>query len=66
MKSMVGKVGSGSRFAHSWHSRTVKPTSDGVRLDVMAEVDRGGSVVDLVCQAIHCRISSQCSCWSSG
>jgi len=28
----------------------VKPTSDGARLDVTAEVDRGGGVVDLVCQ----------------
>ena len=43
-------VGSGSRFADSWRSRRAKPTSDGVRLDATAEVDRGGSVVDLVRQ----------------
>jgi len=28
----------------------VEPTSDGVRLDVTAQVDRGGGVVDLVSQ----------------
>jgi len=44
---MGGEVGSGSRFADSWHSRRAKPTSVGARLDVTAEVDRGGSVVDL-------------------
>ena len=35
-------------FADSWRSRRAKPTSDGERLDVTAEVDRGGGVVDLV------------------
>jgi len=49
-KSAVGEVGFGSRFADLWCSRRAKPTSDGVRLNVMAEVDRGGSVVDLVRQ----------------
>ena len=36
----------------SWRSRRAKPTSDGdrERLDVTAEVDRGGGVVDLVRQ----------------
>jgi len=47
---MVGEVGPGSRFADSWRSRRAKPTSDGERLDVTAEVDRGGGVVDLVRQ----------------
>jgi len=49
-KSTVSEVGSGRWFADSWHSRRSKPTSDGVRLDVTAEVDWGGSVVDLVRQ----------------
>jgi len=31
-----------------WRSRRAKPTSDDERLDVTAEVDRGGGVVDLV------------------
>jgi len=31
-------------------SRRAKPTSDDERLDVTAEVDRGGGVVDLVRQ----------------
>jgi len=47
---VVSEVGSGSRFADSWRSRTAKPTSDGARLDVTAEVERGGSVVYLVHQ----------------
>jgi len=47
---MVGKVGSGSQFADSWHSRRAKTTSDYARLDVTAEVDQGGGVVDLVRQ----------------
>ena len=38
------------RFADSWHSRRAKPTSDDERLDVTAEVDRCGGVVDLVRQ----------------
>ena len=50
MKSTVGEVASGSRFADLWHSRRAKTTSDGVRLHVTAEVDRGGSVVYLVRQ----------------
>ena len=49
-KGTVGKVGPGSLFADSWHSRRAKPTSDNERLDVMAELDRGGGVVDFVCQ----------------
>ena len=49
-KSTVGEVGSGSRFADSWRSRRSKPTSDDERLDVTAEVDRCGGVVDLVRQ----------------
>ena len=44
------EVGSGSRFADSWRSRRAKLTSDDERLDVTAEVDRGGDVVDLVRQ----------------
>jgi len=47
---MVGEVGPGSQFAHSWHSRKAKLTSDGARLDVTAEADQGGGVVDLVSQ----------------
>ena len=47
---MVSEVGSGSRFADSWRCRTAKLTSDSARLDVTAEVDRGGTVVDLVRQ----------------
>ena len=49
-ESTVGEVGSGSRFADSWRSRRAKPTSDDERLDVTAEVDRCGGVVDLVRQ----------------
>ena len=49
-KSTVGEVGPGSRFADSWRSRRAMPTSDDVRLDVTAEVDRGKAVVDLVRQ----------------
>jgi len=49
-KSTVGEVGSGSRFADSWRCRRAKPTSDGARLGVTAEVDRGGTVVDLIRQ----------------
>jgi len=49
-KSTVSEVGSGRWFADSWRSRRSKRTSDGVRLDVTAEVDWGGSVVDLVRQ----------------
>jgi len=45
---MVSEVGSGSRFADSWYSTRAKLTSDGARLDVTAEVDRGGGVVDFV------------------
>ena len=44
------KQGPGSRFADSWRSRRSKPTSDDDRLDVTAEVDRCGGVVDLVRQ----------------
>jgi len=47
---VVGEVGSGSKFADSWRSRRAKPTSDDERLDVTAEVDWGGGVVDLVRQ----------------
>ena len=43
--------GSGSRFADSWRSRRSKPTSDDERLDVTAEVDRCGGVVDLIRQS---------------
>ena len=50
MKSTVSKVASGSRFADLWHTTRAKTTSDDVRLDMTAEVDRGGSVVDLVRQ----------------
>jgi len=50
VKSTVGEVGSGSRFADSWRSGRSKPTSDDERLDVTAEVDRCGGVVDLVLQ----------------
>jgi len=47
---VVAEVGSGSMSADSWRSRRAKPTSDGVRLEVTAEVYRGESVVDLVRQ----------------
>jgi len=47
---MVDEVGSGSRFADSWRGRRSKPTSDDERLDVTAEVDQCGGVVDLVRQ----------------
>jgi len=47
-KSTVGEVGPGCRFADSWRRRRAKPTSDGERLDMTAEVDRSGGVVDLV------------------
>ena len=33
-------------FAYSWHSRRAKLVSDSARLDVMAEVDWGGSVME--------------------
>ena len=55
-KRAVSEVGSGSRFPDSWRSRTAKKTSDGARLDVTAEVDRGGGVVHLV--PLYVRIAS--------